>query len=502
MCAVMLVCCLSGCGERTAVGANGDADGETKETVAGIDEVGYILPYLRSDSLNPYDAEQEINRNLTLLLYDSLFTIDNSFKAVPQIAESYTSDDKSLTVKIKSGLTFTDGSALTASDVVYSFDKAKKSDRYSRALSNISSVRDSDLQTVVFSLKEECPYEVNNLTFAIIKSGSDGDDDTLPTGSGRYTVTEDNDEKSLKVNKTRLGGYNPRYNLIGLLGITESSSVTDLFSVSEIDFSKDNFDEGKYVRYSGETTCVDLTNFVYLGINSSTPELQISEVRRAIALALNRNDLASVSYAGFATATSTPFNSKFYDIQNCTLPPIKQNKTAAEELLDEAGFSTVSEKGIRYGTGGSLYFTMAVNKDNSFKQAMARSIQQSLEDVNIEVYIAEYPYAQYLEAVKSGKYDLYLSETKLSYSFDLSEFFESGGGLSYGIDTDCPSAEKYEEFKSGEATMQNFLDTFADDLPFIPLAYRCGAAVKSENIKTQISPTVGDCFADIDEWTV
>lgn len=498
--AIILVVCSSGCAKQDAVGTGGKVQGEPQQTVAGIDEVGYVLPYLRSDSLNPFEAQQTINQNLTVLLYDSLFTIDNSFKAIPQIAESYATEEKNITVTLKSGIAFTDGSALTASDVVYSFRQAKKSDRYKHTLSNISSASESDTQTVTFRLKDDNPFEVNNLTFAVIKSDTDADD-ALPIGSGRYTLA-DGDTVYLQFNKNRLGGYNPKYNRIGLLGITEASSVTDLFSVSEIDFSQDNFDEGKYVRYVGETTPINLSNFVYLGIKSSNKTLQDSSVRRAIALALNRKDLASVSYAGFAQETSTPFPSDFYAVQSCTLPPIKQNKEAAKELLDEAGYSTVSETGIRYGSGGSLYYTMAVNKDNSFKRAMARSVQQSLEEVNIQVHISEYSYADYLSAVKSNKCDFYLSETKLNYSFDLSEFFDKDGGLSYGLDPKCPSAQKYEEFKNGDATMQNFLDTFADDLPFIPLAYRQGVAVKSEKIKTQISPTAGDCFADIDEWTV
>ncbi|MDD6276398.1 MAG: ABC transporter substrate-binding protein, partial [Clostridia bacterium] len=126
--AVIMVVGLTGCNGKDAVGTNADAQDENKNTVAGLDEIGYILPYLRSDSLNPYEAEQLINQNLDLLLYDSLFTVDNSFKAIPQIAESYSADEKTITVILKSGVTFTDGSALTASDVVYSFKKAKKSD--------------------------------------------------------------------------------------------------------------------------------------------------------------------------------------------------------------------------------------------------------------------------------------------------------------------------------------------------------------------------------------
>lgn len=473
----------------------------------GIDSIGYTIPFLRTDSLNPYKSEQAINFNIATLLYDSLYSVDNSFKANPLIASDCKTTTTSLTVSIRSGLKFTDGSALTANDVVYSFNLAKSSSNYAYCLTNISSAS-ANANTVVFSLAKPNLYEVNNLIFPIIKSGSDKDtkssDDysaTIPVGSGRYSVASNGNSKFLTVNKERLGGYYPKYNQIGLEDVTEISSISTLFSLGKIDFYTNSFTSGKYERFTGTDSPVFLTNLVYIGINSSTKVLSSNKVRRAIALIINRNDLASIAFAGCAKATSTPFCASFYALKDCTPPTVKCDEKAGISLLEEAGFSELNSSGIRYSQDSALSLTLVVNKDNGFKLSMGRSIQQALKKADINVNLKEYSYADYLSAIKSGSYDLYIGETKLSNSFDLSRFFTSGGGLDYGINTSCAAATAYNEFESGKITMQNFLDAFADDLPIIPIAYRQAITIKSDKITTDSKTIVSDCFYNIDEWT-
>ncbi|MBQ8575136.1 MAG: ABC transporter substrate-binding protein [Clostridia bacterium] len=509
LCVIMIIGCFAGCDVTDKVK---DTIGEIQKTEPdpGIDEVGYTLPYLRTDSLDPYECESETNRNISVLLYDALFSVNNEYRAESQIAHNYELDGKTLTVGLKADVTFTDGTAITAEDVVYSFVLAKNSSYYSAYLKNIAEANESGNGTVVFELKSENPYEVNNLIFPIIKKDSDKDSDSsddysadIPVGSGRYLIKEENGTKVLTVNKQRLDGYHPKYNNIGLKDITEVSSIPNLFSLNEIDFYTDSFSDGVYKRYSGESGDFETTNFTYLGINSNTKVLQESKVRRAIALLINRPDLASVSFAGFGTATSTPFNPSFYELEGCTLPPIKYDKNSAIELLEEAGYDIVSEIGIRYSPEkGKLELRLLVNKDNSFKLAMARNIQQSLAQADIRVVLKEYSYSKYVSAVESGAYDLYIGEAKLSNSFDLSIFFAEKGTLGYGIDPECESATDYKSFENGEKTMQEFLDTFADDLPFIPLAYRKGLTVRNEKITTQAKTIVSDYYFNIDEWAV
>ncbi len=510
MCLVLMLPCLSGCDVKDKVKET-LGDSQSTQPDPGIDEVGYTLPYLRTDSLNPYKCETQTNRNLMTLLYDSLFSVTNDFKVDNVIAYSYILSEKSLTVTLRSDAKFTDGSAVTPSDVVYSFILAKGNDHYSAYLKNISDAQADGTSGVVFILKGANPYEAANLIFPIIKSQSDKEITSsdkysapIPVGSGRYYIEEENASKLLIANKSRLNGYHPKYNKIGLKDITEVSSIPNLFELNEIDFYTEDFSDGIYKRFSGEGVTFETTNLTYLGINSSSKVLKESKVRRAIALLINRTDLASVSFAGFGVAASTPFNPSFYALDGCTLPPMKFDKNAAVGLLTEAGFDIVSEIGIRYASSGNgkLELRLLVNKDNSFKLAMARNIQQALAKADIRVVLKEYNYSKYLSAVRSGAYDLYIGETRLSNSMDLSVFFSENGSLNYGIDPECASALKYRSFEESDITMQEFLDTFADDLPFIPLAYRKGLTVRNDTIKTKNTTIISDYFFNINEWTV
>ena len=183
--------------------------------------------------------------------------------------------------------------------------------------------------------------------------------------------------------------------------------------------------------------------------------------------------------------------------------PVKYDEEAAIELLERAGFDTFNSAGVRYSPkSGQIQLRLAVNKENGFKLAMARNIQQTLAEADIKVIIKEYTYNSYVNVVKEGAYELYIGEVKLPNSFNLNGFFSENGAYSFGINYECESATDYRLFLNGEKTMQEFLDTFTDELPFIPLLYRTGITVKSSKLKTETKTIVSDYLYNVNEWTV
>ncbi len=483
-----------------------DIQAEEETIEPGIDEVGYKLPYDRTDSLNPYEAKGIVNSSLSTLLYDSLYTVDSNFNAVELMAASSSVKETTLTVVLKSNLKFTDGNPVTGRDVVFSFEKAKSSDAYSEYLNNISSAEYNG-NTITFNLNHACISEAANLVFPIIEFNSDVSEDSadlvVPAGSGRYYIEDNGSSKILRANLNRLDGYHPKYNMIGLTAVSQSDSVQSLYGLGEIDAYVNDFSDGQFSNYSGTSNDYDMTNLVYLGVNSESESLSSGKVRRAIALLLNRCDLAKISFAGHAVETSMPVHPGYSALNGCTLPTTAYNKDSAINLLEEAGFNQVSSAGIRYSESGTtLEISLLVNKDNSFKLSLARSIQQALKKAGISVSLKEYSYSAYVSAVEEGSYSLYIGEAKLSNNFDLSRFFTDGGSLSYGIDTTTETASTYIKYRSGEATMQNFIDAFADELPIIPIAFRKGITVKSSKLAQDILSTPGDYFSNINEWTV
>lgn len=486
-----------------------------KDTVdPGIDRTDFSVPFLRTDSLDPYKATETMNIYISKLLYDSLFTVNSRFETVNQIAQSSSLNENKLSVYIKSGLSFTDGSPLTAADVVYSYELAKKCPTYIPYLESFVQAEASGTDCIIFTISCKNANETANLIFPIVKASSaeveqdseNADDKSnslksLPIGSGRYTVISDNGQRYLSANKARLGGYHPIYNRIGLVDVTDTASFGNLFEMNEIDFYCDNFDEGTYGKTTENSNKVSLTNFVYLGINSNSGALSDAKVRRAIALALDRTELSSVSYASCAEATALPFHPSYSKLDGITQPTLKNKNEAAIKLLEDNGFDKVGDSGVRYSESSSLNLTLLVNDNNAFRRSLARGIQQALEKIDIKVSIREVSYNSYTSLIQNESFDLYIGEVILSNTFGLSRFFSETGALRYGIDTSCKSAQLYEQYQNGELELRSFVDSFSDELPFIPIAFRQGITTASEKLKNEIQTLPGDCFANINEWT-
>ena len=117
------------------------------------------LPYSKGDKLNPFTATSMLNQQLMPLVYDGLFALDKNYNPQPLLASNYSRSGRTLTVSLASAK-FSDGSSVSASDVVASFESAKKSPAYKTQLANFSSAKVSG-NSVVFSLADDDPYAVN-----------------------------------------------------------------------------------------------------------------------------------------------------------------------------------------------------------------------------------------------------------------------------------------------------------------------------------------------------
>lgn len=82
----------------------------------------FALPYLKGETADPITCSDGAMQTLGALVYEGLFALDGQFEAQPALAESYTYDAAryTYTITLRSGVTFSDGSAVTAQDVVNS----------------------------------------------------------------------------------------------------------------------------------------------------------------------------------------------------------------------------------------------------------------------------------------------------------------------------------------------------------------------------------------------
>ncbi len=440
------------------------------------------LAYSKADMLDPFTCTMSANIQILGLVYDGLYKLDKTYQPVPVIAKSSIVSGTTVNVTLNS-VNFSDGSALTAKDVAYSFNKAKNAPYYAERLTNVASVSISSTNMLVFTLTNPDPYVLACLTFPIVKNGAEGE---LPIGSGRYAAQVSGETVYLVVNSKK-SGFNPTIKTIMLVPVRDSSSIESSLEIGNTGFYYNDLSSGSYSRINAKTVEMGINNFVYIAFNSSSEIFSNPLIRQAVNLAINRKEIALTAFQGHARETYSPFNPDWHKLASKDLV-IPTDITKAAELIVQSGID-VTQKEV----------SLLVNKENGFKLEAAEFIVGYLTALGFKVNLKAYEPQYYTEAVELGSYDMYIGEIRLMPNMDLSPLL--GGTQGFGIDPLCPSAARYSQLLSGGCELMDFLNTFNEDLPVIPLCYRNGAASYTNSMNADYACCDGDVFYDIETWS-
>ena len=471
--------------------------GEEQTTAPEEDELPLIpggslsVPYIESDSLNPYFAKTLHNCSLTSLLYRSLYTLDTAFMPVPDIAVTESLSGKLLKVFINPDLVFSDGSAVTAEDVRYSFDCARASERYGTSLSGISSCYTSDEKTVVFELSRVNENVLSLLTFPVVKNGTAATREMYPVGNGFYQFSEDGIRLTLKAN-LRYSGTLPEIGTIRLTDVSRNTSPANLVATNELDFYYSDLSDSDVSGVNCSSTGVYLNNLVFMGVNHYNVNLVLATFRQALSFAIDRQTIAESAFMGYARGAVVPFNTswgKYSSSLSASKLSLTADGTKTQELLSAHGF----------GEGGHLLeLTLLCNEGNAFIRNAANEIAAALKPYNVNITIRLMNSEDLRKAVKEGLYDLYIAEIKLSADMDLTEFLSYGGNAAYGIDfSHLTCHEEYQRFRNGEITLDDFIAVFNRDMPFIPLVYRNGRFLYTRDVVSELYCAENFFYSDI-----
>lgn len=502
LCFITCLTFLAACGrepgeeESSASGAE-TAVSESVKPSAGTGALS--LPYVKGDSLNPFTAKSLPNQLLSTVLYDSLYTTDATLAPQPLLAASGSVSGTQARVSLRGGVVFSDGSSVSAADVVYSFEKALASPQYRAQLANFSSAR-AQGGAIVFTMKKNDPYALACLTFAIVKSGTSSSETAIPTGSGRYTAVRGDSAVTLKANKAWFKGNAMKLASISLVDVPDSDSVIHSLEIGNVNFIFKDLSAGVYQRINANTTEFLMNNLVFLGVQSKNELLQNQKVLQAMSLALAREEIASSAYQGHATAAASPFRPDWNALKGLTTAAVKQDKEAAIKLLQEAGFDQTNSSGARTGGGKALAFTLAVNKENPFRLSAANMIASQLSAIGVKVTVSQLAWEAYTKAVQGGSFDLYLGEVKLSNNMSLAPFFDEAGAAKAGVNQEGASAASYGQMLSGAASLQDFLNAFQENPAFLPICFRKGVAARSRDVQGGLTCHTGDVYANLQDW--
>lgn len=470
------------------------------QTTAPVVEKNITLGYYKEKSLNPFITDSPTNRNIASLVFDSLYVLDKTYKPVPLIAQGSELKDTSLTVKIKEGLTFSNGSAVTPYDVAYSFNTAKQSAFYSARLQNVvSAVPTAD--SVIFTLSAADIFAESVLTFPVVLSSTGNND--MPIGSGRYEVGYDDNGKFLKANHDNSRGESLSTERILLRDISSEESELYLLQSGDLSYHFNDLSDGDYTKISANTIQLSLNNMVFIGLNSTSEAMADPYVKNAVVSAVNTKTIADSVFSSMCRHSSLPFNPDWYNMNTLSFDCAEPSITKAQEHLENGNYIyAYADNKYRSKDFEFLRLRIAVNKESTQKVQCAQYIHDTLESIGIDVELNALTFEDYLTTLREGNFDLYIGEVILPASMDLSAFFSENGSLSYGIDSNSTVAASYRAFRAGTTDISTFAKVFDTDKPFIPICFRDAVAYFSREFTFSGDITEYEPFMNVSSWKI
>lgn len=311
---------------------------------------------LTQDSLNPALQQQTFFMPPPQgTMYESLVKLDNSFQPTPHLAESWEAldDGRAWVFTLRPGVEFHDGSTMTAQDVVWSLQAAMDPESGSNLYAQLKDLllpekitADGDM-TVRFDLERPFVFFPNPLgtrNSRIFKNGYTNEDfATNPVGTGPFKYQSFVPGESFSAN--RFENYwqdgKPLLDEIQLKNIPEAASKLEALLTGDVDLI-DNIEFASSRALEG-------TDFEPLALQDAAWHAMICDTRvepftdprviEAMKLALDRQQVVDVVYAGFASiaADSTiPVSDPNFPAD---LQPRGRDLDAARALLAEAGYA-------------------------------------------------------------------------------------------------------------------------------------------------------------------
>ena len=269
--------------------------------------------------VNPLLALSDADRDLVALTYSGLMGIGTDGMLTPVLAERYevSEDGKTYTFTLREGLTFSDGTPLSADDVVFTVEKAQDPGLKSPERANWDGVRAEtlDARTVRFTLSKSYVPFLENTTLGILPSRlwrnvSDEEFpfstlETEPIGSGPFAVSSVSRNASGIIEEYVLSTFDhyaigrPYLDEIQFRFFSQESDLVKALETGAIESAygipKESALSAPYSRVFG----------VFWNANEN-PVFARLEVRKALSRAIDRNGIVGDILGGFATAITGP----------------------------------------------------------------------------------------------------------------------------------------------------------------------------------------------------
>jgi peptide/nickel transport system substrate-binding protein len=392
------------------------ADAQKKQLVVGLNQ--------DPDILDPTLARTYVGRIVFSHICEKLYEIDEKLVIHPQLAADmpqYADGGRTMTIKLRSGVKFNDGSAMTAESVKFSLDRhitLKGSNRRSE-LGSVETVEVVDPSTIRLRLKAPAAQLLAQLTdragmpvspAAVQKHGDNFG--TAPVCVGPWQYVERVAQDRIVVEKSRhyFDQSAAKFDRVVFKIIPDDNVRMANLRSGDIDLTHQvTPTDAVALKREGRFEVPSVTGIGYNSITINlrnktgktnppgdlgTPLANDPRVREALELSLDREAIVQVVYDGQYTPGCTPIApiSPFFDkSRKCPVRDVAR----AKKLLADAGLAS-----------GYSFELVVVN--NPQQRRVGEVIQQMAKDVGFNITLRPQEFASSLNDNDAGKHQAFL----------------------------------------------------------------------------------------------
>ncbi|WP_312113357.1 ABC transporter substrate-binding protein [Brevibacillus reuszeri] len=423
----LLVLAVIGCSQSASPATQGgtqpESGGEPKP--GGTITIGLSA---EPDTLDIHKTNMSASEVVTRLIGGALLSMDPETKEVkPYLAESYSisDDQKTWTFKIRSGITFHDGTSLTAASFKATYERAMAPETASPGagplLGVIESISAPDEKTLILQLKEPSapllsyliqPNVTQPLSMAAIeKYGKEYGRNPVGVGPWKFESWKTGESITLVRNEAykwaepfaKVQGP-PMPDKLVIKFIKDAQTTIAALESGSIDIASISAKEAKEYRSNGKFEVLEATklgvNFIQMNLENEI--LQDLRVRQALNMALNKKAIIQADQQGEGESAFGPLPRKMFGYD----PAVETygypfNVEEAKKLLEDAGWKT-GAGGIREKDGKplSLQLLTAMNSQG------IPLIQSMLKDIGVEIKVQNAELGSVLDLSAKGQFDL------------------------------------------------------------------------------------------------
>ena len=520
---------LAACGgSKSGSTATSGTASSAGSSTGSVSTAGFTVQYgSNPETLDPALNSAVDGGNTIITVFETLLIINENNEAVPGQAESWTTSEDGLTwtFTMRDGLKWSDGTDLNAKDFEYSFKRMADPDTaapYAETclgmidgfeeaagfpdadgnptvepnLDALNVKASDDGKTLTIVLAYPCSYFDKIVAFAAMspvqKATVEANGDAWCTSpdtyvcNGPFMITEwtPSERIVLTKNPNYVGGWDSSKIVsesITLLLLEDSSASFAAYNSGEAQLIKDvptdEIPSLTKAEDGGDFYVDTILGTYYVSMNLQRDAFKDAKVRKALALAIDRDYVANTIMQGtYSTADSivgpgiVDENGYFHDNGNAPYisADYEANLAEAKKLLADAGYPN-----------GEGYPTLEYStNDAGYHVPLAEYLQQAWSDLGITLTISKMEWSSFTAARRAGEYDVARNGWVMDYNdpSNMLDLFCSGNGNNDGKYSNpefdaAIEASRVADVSEHFAQLHKAEDILMEDTGCLPIAY-------------------------------